>query len=188
MTYPITTTLKKLRENHACFTGYNKLVCTLSGKEYSKHKTSYERFKHEKDIPLTCILESNGLDDALWALRASNASDRDMRLFAVWCARQVQHLMTDQRSLDALDVAERFANGKATQEELDAARVAAWTVAESATWDATWDATRAATRAAARDVAESATWAATRVAGYDANAVQKDMFIKMCNGVAPWQS
>ena len=44
--------------------------------------------------------------------------------------------MTDQRSLDALDVAERYANGQATDEELAAARDAAW----AAAWDAAWDA------------------------------------------------
>lgn len=68
--------------------------------------------------------------------------DRTLRLFAVWCARQVQHLMEDERSIAALDVAERFANGEATSEELAAAGAAAgatagaaW-VAAGAAWDA----------------------------------------------------
>jgi len=54
----------------------------------------------------------------------------------VWCARQVQHLMTDKRSLDAIDVAERFANGLATENELDIA----WAAARAAAGDAAWDA------------------------------------------------
>jgi hypothetical protein len=65
-----------------------------------------------------------------------------MRLFAVDCARSVQQFMTDKLSLDALDVAERFANGLATQTELaaaDAAWAAAWTAADAAA-DAAWDA------------------------------------------------
>lgn len=65
--------------------------------------------------------------DRLWVvLRTDLASEKLMRLFAVWCARQVQHLMTDARSIAALDVAERFAHGQATQQELDAAWAAAW--------------------------------------------------------------
>ncbi|MDD5458363.1 MAG: hypothetical protein PHF37_03115 [Phycisphaerae bacterium] len=39
----------------------------------------------------------------------------------VKCARLVQHLMADGRSLAALDVAERFSEGLATRDELDAA-------------------------------------------------------------------
>ena len=63
--------------------------------------------------------------------------------------------MTDQRSLDALDVAERYANGQATEKELSAAWVAAWAAARgtvgNAAWAAAWDAAWAAARDAARD-------------------------------------
>lgn len=66
------------------------------------------------------------MQDKLWVVcREELLSPKLLRLFAVWCARQVQHLMKDQRSIDALDVAERFANGLATKEELDAAGDAA---------------------------------------------------------------
>lgn len=47
-----------------------------------------------------------------------NAAGDKLRLFSVWCARRVQHLITDERSLRALNVAERYANGEATREEL----------------------------------------------------------------------
>ena len=66
-----------------------------------------------------------------------NWNERTARLFAVWCARQVQHLMTDERSLIALVVAENFANGLATRDELlaaeDAARDAAWAARDAQT-------------------------------------------------------
>lgn len=79
-------------------------------------------------------------EDRLWVvLRPEIISERAMRLFAVGCARQVQHLMKDERSLRALDVAEAYANGNATKEELDAARVAAWDAARDAAWVATSD-------------------------------------------------
>jgi hypothetical protein len=74
---------------------------------------------------------------------------KTQRLFAVWCARQVQHLMTDLRSINALDVAERHANGEATNEELDAARAAAAWAAAAAAADAAWAA--GAARAAAEE-------------------------------------
>ena len=84
--------------------------------------------------------------------------DRTLRRFAVWCARHVQHLMKDQRSLDALDVAERYTEGRATDDELRAARAAAW-----AAKDAARDAARTAARAA-----KDAAWFAAASAGYAA--------------------
>jgi len=69
----------------------------------------------------------------LWvATRPGVLTDRELRLFAVSAARRVQHLMSDPRSVAALDIAERHATGLATGEELAAA----------------WDAARAAARAA----------------------------------------
>jgi hypothetical protein len=105
------------------------------------------------------------LPDRLWVIMRNDlVSDKLMRLFAVWCARQVQHLMKDERSLRALDVAEAFANGNATQEELAAACDAAWAAARSAASDAAWDAAWAVAWAAAR----SAAWAAASDAARDA--------------------
>ena len=65
---------------------------------------------------------------------------RVQRLFAVWCAREALKLIDnpDPRSVAACDVAERYANSKATAAELSAA------------WDAAMAAARDAARAAAR--------------------------------------
>ena len=159
MSVKFEVTLEDLRKAGACINGYNKVVRALQGKPFSEadsERGTYIRFAHKQPIPLQSILESNGPDDALWALRCVTGCDRDARLFAVWCARQVQHMMKDERSLNALDVAEKFANGNATEEERDAARAAAW------------------------DAARAAAWAAAR-------AAQHEMFIRMCNGTAPWQ-
>ena len=93
-------------------------------------------------------------DDILWVVcRKEYMTDRDMRLFAVWCARGALNLVEnpDIRSINACDVAERFANGDATYDELAAARAAAWDAAWAAARAAAWDAARAAARAAARD-------------------------------------
>jgi hypothetical protein len=92
--------------------------------------------------------------DKLWVVCREDLIDaKTLRLFAVWCARQVQHLMTDERSIAALEVAERYANGKATDDELAAARAAARYDAGSARAAVAWD-------AAARDAAAWAAWAA----------------------------
>lgn len=72
------------------------------------------------------------------ATRLGVLDDRTLRLFAVWSARQVQHLMTDQRSVAALDVAERHANGQATDEELRVARDAAQDAVGCGAWCAAW--------------------------------------------------
>jgi hypothetical protein len=125
----LTTTLAAIREHEPCADGWAKLLRTLN-------KTTAD----DDVVTFAAILDSNGLDDALWALRTVDGHDREIRLFAVWCARQVQHLMTDPRNLAALDVAERYAHGTATHAELSAAGAAAWDAARAAAWDAARDA------------------------------------------------
>ena len=156
---------------------------------------SYIRFAYKEPISLSFILENNGLNDALWALHCIKDADRDIRLFSVWCARQVQHLMIDSRSTNALDVAERFANGKATKEELEAARDAARaaSVAASAESADAWAASAAAWAAwagASADARAASAGArvAARAARDDTYAAQEEMFKLMCDGKAPWQT
>ena len=143
------TTLNQIREHSPCTDGWKKLLDTLG-------KTKAD----DEEVSIIQVLDSNGLDDALWTLRAVKGRDKEIRLFAVWCARQVQHLMTDQRSINALDVSEKFANGEATQEELAAAGSAAWAAAGSAAG--------AAAGYAARDDAWNAAWNAAKAAAWDA--------------------
>ena len=158
------TTLNKIREYSPCADGWEQLLSYLG-------KTKAD----DEEISVLTILDSNGLDDAMWCLRAVEGRDKEIRLFAVWCARQVQHLLKDQRSLDALDVAERYANGESTEVELVAAAAreaanAAEATADAAVdvWAAMWAAWAAAY--AARDAAYAAMWAAA----YAVDAARSD--------------
>jgi len=146
--YPLTTTTERIDECGPCDERRNRAAQLLGITEPSKEPISYVE-----------LLDKLGLDDALWCCRAEPDLAPIWRRYAVWCARQVQHLMTDQQSLDALDVAERHGNGDATDAELAAAKDAAW---------AAWAARAAAWAAGdAGDAARAAAWAA-RAAAWDA--------------------
>ena len=148
--YPLQTTTARI---YACQELRDRAAQLLGITEPSDEPISYER-----------LLDSLGLDDALLFCRAEPEMAPIWRRYAVWCARQVQNLMTDQRSLSALDVAERHANGQATDEELAAAMAAAWAAADAA-WAAAAAAKAAAWAAwAAADAAWATTWAAAAAA------------------------
>ena len=165
----ITTTLNRIKEHGPCKNGWGKLLKYLD-------KTKAD----DESLPYYAIVKSNGLYDALWCCRAEPKHDKEWRLYAVWCARQVEHLITDERSKEALNVAERYANGNATDEELAAVRAAAWAAA--------WAAARAAVRAAVRDAwdavwaARDDAWAAVWAARDAARDAQKKKFLEIVGG------
>ena len=134
----IYTTLNRIRARRPCARGWEKLLRHLG-------KTAAD----DEPLALATVLHSNGLDDALWCCRAEPQHAALARLYAVRRAESARHLMTDPRSLDALDVARRYALGEATYDELAAARAAALAAALAAVPDAAWAAARAAAWAAA---------------------------------------
>ena len=109
-------------------------------------------------------------------------SDRDNRIMAcrfvretpIGDGRTVWDLLTDERSRNAVIVAERYCNGEATEDELAAAGAAAWAAVWAAVWAAAraaaWTAEQAAGAAAwtAEQAAGAATWAAARAAAWTA--------------------
>ena len=106
-------------------------------------------------------------EDRLWVvLRKEFMTDKQLRLFAVWCARQALAIPGNESEVcsNTCDVAERYANGEATKEEF----AAAWAAALDAAWAAARDAARDAAWAAARDAARDAAWDAALDAARDA--------------------
>ena len=163
--YASTTTLAAIRAAHPCEDGWRKLLGHLG-------KTAAD----DESLPLLTVLDSNGLDDALWVLSKAMPDDRLARHFGAWCAEQVLHLFEagrpdDLRPRQAISVAR---DDGATAEQRAAAEDAAWAAAraaraaaEDAAEDAAWAALWAA-RAAARAAAEAAARAAAEAAAEDA--------------------
>jgi len=73
----LTTTLKALRKAGACERGYN-LIAAHVGEEFTG------------DIPLSTILEVNGMADTIWALRAAIGGAQIAATFAKQCADRVK--------------------------------------------------------------------------------------------------
>jgi hypothetical protein len=98
----------------------------------------------------------------LWLMDHTTVDPNDprRRLMACDFAEAVLHLAPkgEDRPRKAVEVARRFANGQATEEELAAASSAARDAASSAAWAAAWAA--ACAMNAARDAAAAADWAA----------------------------
>lgn len=119
----------------------------------------------------------------------SRLTDRQRQEFALACARRVQHLMRDPRSIAALDTQERWLRGDATNAEMDAAWAAALAAADAA-WAAASDAARYAARsawAAASDAAQAAplaAWAAWSAARAAERAWQIEELERMLGGGA----
>ena len=85
---------------------------------------------------------------------------RNNRLFAVWCARRILARVENPEPMviSAVDVAERYAKGQATDEELKAARDAAWPFTTDYRYLSAWHTTHALSRGAAWDAAWVAAW------------------------------
>ena len=140
-----TTTLTEIRKHHPCKYGWEKLL-----KHLGKTKAD------DQILTLQTVLESNGMNDALWCLLASNAPEFELRKFARCCALDVAHLwnMPDV-------VREYLETGDDTKRDAarDAAEVAgaAWVAAALAVGAAGAAAALAALQAGAADAA--AAWA-----------------------------
>jgi hypothetical protein len=101
-------------------------------------------------------------DWMIWLCIKAGVSGSILRHISVDCARRALHLVREEYRATlahTLDVAERYADGSATQDELAAASVAA----SAAAWAAASVAASAAAWAAASVAASAAAWAAWAV-------------------------
>jgi len=173
-------TLKEIRAASPCSDGWTKLLKHL-GKDKADDTT----------VTLLTVLDSNGLDDALWVLDNVIQNRRIISLFSADCADSVLPIFEaerpdDSRPRDAIAVAR---DHNATEDDRAAARVAAWVAAWAAAGGASGDASGAAARAAARvaawaaagdasgAAARAAAWvAAWAAAGDAARAAQEARF------------
>ena len=89
MEYTSTTTLAAIRAQSPCEDGWRTLLAHLG-------KTAAD----DEPLPLLTVLNSNGLDDALWVLSCAMPDDRLARHFQAWCAEQVLHLFERERPND----------------------------------------------------------------------------------------
>ena len=132
-----------------------KLKACSEAREWAADKTW-------KEIYTTC----HRGDWLLWLFKKTNPDDLQLlTLTKGHCANTVRHLIKDERSIKAIDVAIAFGKGKATREELDNAAYAA---AANAAYAVAAYAAYAAYAAAADAVYAAAAYAANAV--YDAYA------------------
>ena len=157
------TTLNKCHEAGACKAGYRKLAKYLGG------ITTYGK---DTPIPLSKIVESNGLLDAIWTLRCTLEPSKDIQIeFACRCAEHVLHFYEDKypnddRPRKAIEAARACITDKS-----QAAEAAAW-AARAAAWAAR-AASGAAGAARAAGAAEAAAWA-VRAAAWAAGAAEQE--------------
>lgn len=81
----------------------------LAGREFALRFASMEEAWESLERP----------DWALWVLETLGIKpERELRLFACWCAESVQHLLIDPESINAILTAKAFARGNKSAEEL----------------------------------------------------------------------
>jgi hypothetical protein len=142
-------------------------------KEFLIKNHAYEDgFDFAKDLTLEEFLNTCQRGDwILWLfVRMNPESLRELILAKGHCANTVRELMKGERSLNAVDVAIAFGEGKATREELNAAADAAFAFAAAADAAAfAFPAASDAAFAAASDAAYAA-FAAASAAAFAASA------------------
>ena len=147
-----TTTLRKIASFDPCSEGWEQLTTALG------------TTAPDAEVSLAFILNSNGINDAIWALRCFDY--KDYCLFTEDVAESVAHLNPDPRVSAAIAAVRAWHKGQISEEELRDAADAARAAADDAYTAA--DAADAAAYAAA-DAADAAAYAAADAA-YAAHA------------------
>ena len=107
---PITTTLRAIRKHNPCKDGWEKLLASLG-------KTKAD----DEPLAMTSIVESNGLDDALWCLRALGPEHHKLivSLLCDFAERSLKFVPEGElRPAECLRITRLWIDGKATTEEV----------------------------------------------------------------------
>jgi len=159
------TTLRKLREHKASNVSYGQLVEAL-GDEYGD----------DTPLPVSRILDINGVSDALWALRACDMSQKDKNAVYLLACDYAEHVLPvfenkhpdDPYPRAAIEARRAWVRGEISDEELKRAADAA-TASASAAYSA--DSTNPADAYAAYAAADSAACAYSAAAYFAVDAV-----------------
>ena len=141
-----------------------------------RRRLRYYAKKRERWTALDVLrLSRVSVEDRLWlVLRPELIDEPVLHEYACRCAEYALTFVADPdpRSVAAIDAKRRWVRGEIGDDDLDAARDAAWDAARdaawAAAWAAAWDAAREAAWAAARDAALVAARAAARAAAWAA--------------------
>jgi hypothetical protein len=119
-----------------------------------KRNACLNSFEFAKDLTLEQFLETCERGNwILWLFARTNPESlKELTLAKAHCANTVRHLMTDERSVKAVDVAIAFGEGRATKEELNVVAHAAAHAAYSAAHAAYSAAASVASAAALADI------------------------------------
>jgi hypothetical protein len=110
---------------------------------YEEDWGTLTKYGLKTEIPVSVVLESSGIDDALWVLyrACGDAGVKASHTFACDAAEHVLHIYEkhvpgDDRVRNAIAVKRLWIAGEASDDDLDAARAAAWGAARAAAWGA----------------------------------------------------
>ena len=98
------TTIEEIMKYNPCQSGIDDFV-----KKYGRNSG---------DVSFREILESNGIQDAIWCLRVFPDYDLNVLKFKYLCARRVEHLDTSGTAKKCLNVLEMYLDGEVSKEEL----------------------------------------------------------------------
>lgn len=122
------TTFKTIKKHKPCKSGWKNLLESCAPKDLNE------------EITIRQILESNGIKDAVWALRAVSGHEREIRHFSADVAELAlpafeEKYPGDDRPRKAIKAARDYADGKIGPDELKAAAAYdADAAADAATW------------------------------------------------------
>jgi hypothetical protein len=104
------TTFRKIKDCKPCENGWEKLI------------SYYKPSSLDEEISIKEIIKSNGLDDAIWALRAVDDTEA-LTLLSIDLAESVLHIYEkrfpgDMRVCDCIDACKKYIRGEISVKEL----------------------------------------------------------------------